>query len=117
MGTAVVTQGAAPTLFAYRGSGGFPEQQQLHDLPSTSVAGVRCGQVGVAAAAVAAAVGDTNGCGDAFVGGFLWTFMTCPTYQFFCTLDECVEEGHRLARLVLANQGCELPTLEGSNSK
>ncbi|CAM9221337.1 unnamed protein product, partial [Lampetra fluviatilis] len=48
---------------------------------------------------------DTNGAGDAFVGGFLSKLvMECP-------LDECVRAGHYTANTVIRRSGCTLPHL------
>lgn len=46
---------------------------------------------------------DTNGAGDAFVGGFLAGLaMEYP-------VEECVRAGHYGARVVIQQSGCEFP--------
>lgn len=46
---------------------------------------------------------DTNGAGDAFVGGFLAGLATESS------IDECVRAGHYAARVVIQNSGCVFP--------
>ena len=46
---------------------------------------------------------DTNGAGDAFVGGFLAGLIRGRP------LKACVDEGHRAAGLVIRESGCKLP--------
>ncbi|CAL1530611.1 unnamed protein product [Lymnaea stagnalis] len=43
---------------------------------------------------------DTNGAGDAFVGGFLAKLITGQS------IDDCVNEGHRVANIILQHTGC-----------
>lgn len=45
---------------------------------------------------------DTNGCGDAFVGGFLSKAV------LNVDLSQCIDEGHRCAGLILRRRGCSL---------
>lgn len=45
---------------------------------------------------------DTNGCGDAFVGGFL-----AKAVQGL-DLPQCIDEGHRCAGIILCRCGCSL---------
>ena len=49
---------------------------------------------------------DTNGCGDAFVGGFLSRLVACGGGHD--VVEECVVEGHRCAQLILRQRGCSL---------
>eukprot|EP00771_Trimastix_marina_P002501 gnl/Trimastix_PCT/363.p2 GENE.gnl/Trimastix_PCT/363~~gnl/Trimastix_PCT/363.p2 ORF type:complete len:341 (+),score=94.55 gnl/Trimastix_PCT/363:63-1085(+) len=46
---------------------------------------------------------DTNGAGDAFVGGFLSYFIQGKT------IAECVESGHRLSGYCVRHEGCCFP--------
>lgn len=46
---------------------------------------------------------DTNGAGDAFVGGFL------ARYVMGDSLPECIETAKRVARLIIARSGCTFP--------
>jgi len=46
---------------------------------------------------------DTNGAGDAFVGGFFAKFVRGAA------LSECVETGHETAGLIIQQSGCKLP--------
>jgi adenosine kinase len=46
---------------------------------------------------------DTNGAGDAFVGGFLSQFLKGAS------MDVCVEAGHYAAGVVIQRSGCTLP--------
>ena len=45
---------------------------------------------------------DTNGAGDAFVGGFF------AKYLCGADLKHCVESGHETARLIIQQSGCKL---------
>lgn len=49
------------------------------------------------------AIVDTNGAGDAFVGGFLSRFVLGQS------LDKCVEAGHWAARTIIQRSGCTMP--------
>ena len=85
-GVAVVTDGAGMTTIAQQRC---PQQGCDHaQIPALSVD--------------AASVVDTNGCGDAFVGGFLGHFVQGSS------LRQCVLEGHRCAAFVLRRRGCNL---------
>lgn len=46
---------------------------------------------------------DTNGAGDAFVGGFFSKFV------LGASLSDCVKAGHETARLIIQQSGCKLP--------
>jgi len=46
---------------------------------------------------------DTNGAGDAFVGGFL------ARYVLGDSVPECVETAKRVARLIIGRSGCTFP--------
>jgi adenosine kinase len=46
---------------------------------------------------------DTNGAGDAFVGGFLSQLLLGKG------LDECVRAAHFAARVVIQRSGCTFP--------
>merc|ERR1711915_335238 len=46
---------------------------------------------------------DTNGAGDAFVGGFL------ARYVMGDSLPDCVETAKRVARLIIGRSGCTYP--------
>jgi adenosine kinase len=46
---------------------------------------------------------DTNGAGDAFVGGF------CSKLLVGADVKECVEAGHDAAALIIQQSGCKLP--------
>eukprot|EP00939_MAST-03C_sp_MAST-3C-sp1_P002518 g2518.t1 len=46
---------------------------------------------------------DTNGAGDAFVGGFFSKYVTGAS------LSDCVETGHETAGLIIQQSGCKLP--------
>lgn len=48
---------------------------------------------------------DTNGAGDAFVGGFLARLV------LGCDIAECVRAGHYAARVVIQKSGCTFPVL------
>lgn len=51
---------------------------------------------------------DTNGCGDAFVGGFLSRLVAADADDHGAKILECVVEGHRCAGLILRQRGCNL---------
>ena len=46
---------------------------------------------------------DTNGAGDAFVGGFLSQLVQAKD------LSECVRAGHYSARVIIQRSGCTMP--------
>jgi adenosine kinase len=46
---------------------------------------------------------DTNGAGDAFVGGFLSQLVQGKS------VDECVRAGHYAARVIIQRSGCTFP--------
>ena len=46
---------------------------------------------------------DTNGAGDAFVGGFL------AKLAIGCGIKDCVEAGHYAARQIIQVSGCKIP--------
>eukprot|EP00929_Paragymnodinium_shiwhaense_P084196 TRINITY_DN45004_c0_g1_i1.p1 TRINITY_DN45004_c0_g1~~TRINITY_DN45004_c0_g1_i1.p1 ORF type:complete len:636 (-),score=134.50 TRINITY_DN45004_c0_g1_i1:63-1970(-) len=48
---------------------------------------------------------DTNGAGDAFVGGFLSEMLVHEN----AALAQCVVAGHECARVILQRRGCDLP--------
>lgn len=48
---------------------------------------------------------DTNGAGDAFVGGFLAAYMQSKD------IPDCVMAGHWAARIIIQHQGCTFPTI------
>ena len=81
-GAAVITDGADGTLVAKRGGSGG------HKVPVPKVP--------------MSEIVDTNGCGDAFVGGFLSKAV------LGASVDECVEHGHHCAGLILRQRGCSL---------
>lgn len=47
---------------------------------------------------------DTNGAGDAFVGGFLARLVQGNS------LDDCMSNGHSVANMILKRPGCSLPS-------
>jgi len=47
---------------------------------------------------------DSNGCGDAFVGGFL-SHYDCPG----SSLEDCINAGHKMAGIVIRQTGFILP--------
>ena len=50
---------------------------------------------------------DTNGCGDAFVGGFLSRLVDAADDDRE-TIETCVAEGHRCAGLICGSVGAVL---------
>eukprot|EP00622_Pseudochattonella_farcimen_P004570 FR739972.1.p1 GENE.FR739972.1~~FR739972.1.p1 ORF type:complete len:152 (+),score=18.62 FR739972.1:2-457(+) len=77
----VITQGPNPTFVACQGKiMTFP----VEPLPSELLL-------------------DTNGAGDAFVGGFVAYMIKGEN------LSECVRAGHWAARMVIQNSGCTFP--------
>jgi len=77
----VVTQGAASTLVALNGA---VTSYAVPAVPKESIV-------------------DTNGAGDAFVGGFL------AEYVLGASIDKCVEAGHWAARTIIQRSGCTMP--------
>merc|ERR1712070_111664 len=82
-GVAVITRGAGPTIVARKGLETF-------EVPVPPVHEEE--------------IVDTNGCGDAFVGGFLALAVRGVD------VDRCVDEGHRCAGVILRRRGCTLDT-------
>jgi len=81
-GIAVVTAGAESTTIAHQG--GSVKSCDVEHVPACEVV-------------------DTNGAGDAFVGGFLAKFLTRDA-----SMEECAASGHRVAAAVLRRRGCDL---------
>jgi len=54
---------------------------------------------------------DTNGAGDAFVGGFL-SQLVKEENMVNTDLKACVEAGHWAARQIIQRSGCTFPTGE-----
>lgn len=79
--TVVITQGAAPTVIAVNG------RVSLH--PVITLAPEK--------------LVDTNGAGDAFVGGFLSQLVAGKS------IDECVRAGNYAAHVVIQRSGCTFP--------
>jgi len=52
---------------------------------------------------------DTNGAGDAFVGGFL-SQLACGK-----SMDECVRAGHYAANVIIQQSGCKFPSKPSFN--
>lgn len=79
--TVVFTQGKDPTIIAHNG--------KLYEYPIIPLSSDK--------------IVDTNGAGDAFVGGFL--------SQFVCgkTLDECCRAGNYAAHTIIQRPGCSFP--------
>ncbi len=77
----VFTQGANPTLVAFEGV--------VHSFPVEPLA--------------KELLVDTNGAGDAFVGGFL------SQYLLKKSIAECVDAGNFAARVVIQHSGCTFP--------
>jgi adenosine kinase len=77
----VFTQGSEPTLVAYQGTvTAYP----VEPLPKACLV-------------------DTNGAGDAFVGGFL------SRLALGADLRECVHAGHFASRVIIQRSGCTFP--------
>ena len=77
----VFTQGSEPTIVAVNGSiSTFP----VDLLPKENLV-------------------DTNGAGDAFVGGFL------SRLALGLPIDECVRAGHYASRVIIQRSGCTFP--------
>lgn len=81
--TVVITQGSGPTIVAK--SGEF--SVQLYPTPTIDPQEIV----------------DTNGAGDAFVGGFLSQFIKQKS------LHECIEMGHKLAGFIIRQSGIQFP--------
>jgi adenosine kinase len=79
--TVVFTQGADPTIVVYQG------EIYSFDVPKLA----------------AEEIVDTNGAGDAFVGGFVSRLSLAKP------LAECVNAGHWAAQVVLRRSGCTFP--------
>ncbi|KAG1700855.1 hypothetical protein DVH05_011741 [Phytophthora capsici] len=79
--TVVFTQGADPTIVVHQG------KTYSFDVPKME----------------ASSIIDTNGAGDAFVGGFI------SRLALGLPLEECVNAGHWAAQVVLARSGCTFP--------
>ncbi|KAL1519278.1 hypothetical protein AB1Y20_022807 [Prymnesium parvum] len=77
----VFTQGKDPTLVA---CGGVITQYEVPLLPKEKLV-------------------DTNGAGDAFVGGFL------AKLAIGCGIADCVNAGHYAARQIIQVSGCKIP--------
>ncbi|CAI5701538.1 unnamed protein product [Peronospora effusa] len=79
--TVVFTQGADPTIVVHQG--------KIHtfDVPKMDTSSIV----------------DTNGAGDAFVGGFL------SRLALGLPLEQCVNAGHWAAQVVLTRSGCTFP--------
>ena len=79
--TVVFTQGADPTVVVHQG------KIYTFDVPTMATSSIV----------------DTNGAGDAFVGGFL------SRLALDLPLEQCVNAGHWAAQVVLARSGCTFP--------
>ncbi|CAI5747026.1 unnamed protein product [Peronospora destructor] len=79
--TVVFTQGADPTVVVHQG--------KIHTFDVPKMA--------------ASSIVDTNGAGDAFVGGFL------SRLALGLPLEQCVNAGHWAAQVVLTRSGCTFP--------
>jgi adenosine kinase len=79
--TVVYTQGSEPTIVVHQG--------KLHSFDVPKMA--------------AASIVDTNGAGDAFVGGFI------SRLALGLPLEQCVNAGHWAAQVVLTRSGCTFP--------
>jgi adenosine kinase len=77
----VFTQGSRPTIVA---SAGVVTQYQVDPLPTECIV-------------------DTNGAGDAFVGGFISQLVQGKT------IAECCRAGHFAARTIIQRSGCSFP--------
>ena len=77
----VFTQGADATLVAY---GGVVHKYNVPKLDKAKIV-------------------DTNGAGDAFVGGFLSRLILGEDF------DACVKAGHFAARTIIQRSGCTVP--------
>lgn len=79
--TVVFTQGADPTIVVFQG--------ELYQFPVPPLA--------------ASAIVDTNGAGDAFVGGFV------SRLALGRPIEQCVNAGHWAAQVVIRRSGCTFP--------
>jgi len=79
--TVVITQGGDPTLVAFRG---HVTQHPIISLPKEKLV-------------------DTNGAGDAYVGGFL------AALSKNLSVDECCKAGAFSASVIVQNSGCTFP--------
>jgi adenosine kinase len=85
---AVITQGTGPTLVAVQGQTSVDQVQSfaIKPVPSEEIE-------------------DTNGAGDAFVGGFL------SQYVQGASIERAVEVGHYLASLIIRQTGAQYPAV------
>ena len=79
----IFTQGKDPTVVAYKGS---VRQYPVEHVPKEVIK-------------------DTNGCGDAFVGGFLAQLVQDKD------LEDCIRCGMYAARVVIEHWGCNYPKM------
>ncbi|TMW58702.1 hypothetical protein Poli38472_010261 [Pythium oligandrum] len=79
--TVVFTQGGEPTIVVYQG------ELKTYDVPKLD----------------ASEIVDTNGAGDAFVGGFVSRLALGKP------IKECVDAGHWAAQVVIRRSGCTFP--------
>eukprot|EP00126_Sphaerothecum_destruens_P010539 Sdes_comp20767_c0_seq3m16782 len=79
--TVIITQGELPTVVV---ENGLVSQFPIQPLPKEKIV-------------------DTNGAGDAFVGGFLSQFMAGKS------TPDCVKAGHYAASVVIQRSGCTFP--------
>jgi adenosine kinase len=79
----VFTQGSNSTIVAYEG--------KIHTFPVEPLA--------------KEFLVDTNGAGDAFVGGFL------SQYLLKKSIGECVSAGNWAARIIIQHSGCTFPAI------
>lgn len=77
--TVIITQGPLPAVAYHRG--------ELKTFPP-----IKCDDVL-----------DTNGAGDAFVGGFLSQLLRDATFE------KCVEAAHFAANVIIQRHGCTYP--------
>jgi hypothetical protein len=106
----VATDGAAPTVVVRVGARPATGAAGAHEAHGGDRRGDIDGEgdwwaAARAPVAVAAAeIGDTTGCGDAFVGGFL------AALAHGAPIAVCVDAGHSCAEVVLRARGCALPS-------
>jgi len=81
--TVIFTQGSKPTIVASNGS------IRLFDVPALAQSDIV----------------DTNGAGDAFVGGFISQLAQGKS------IEKCVDAGHWAAQVVIRRSGCTLPEI------
>lgn len=79
----IITHGSDPTILARTGSSDIESFPTPH-IPSEEIV-------------------DTNGAGDAFVGGFISKFILAKP------IPECIKVGHRLAGIIVRTSGIVLP--------